>query len=56
MVNLTENNENLTFSIHFEMHPLNLNLSYLFIYKFDEKPQLNSMNNWTIFVLQVNSF
>lgn len=49
-VNLTQNiNSNLTFSIHFEMHPLNRNLSYLFIYKFDDQPQLNSMDNWTLF-------
>ena len=40
-------------SVHFEMHPLNTNLSYLFIYKFDSAPILNSSMNdtdgWTIF-------
>ena len=47
LINLTKNNPNLTFSIHFEMHPLDSNLSYLLIYKFDDKPQLNSMDGST---------
>jgi hypothetical protein len=42
----------LTVSIHFEIHPLNTNLSYLFIYKFDQSPRLNSSINqidgWTL--------
>ena len=32
-------------SVHFEMHPLNTNLSYLLIYKFDQIPQLNNSIN-----------
>ena len=47
-INLTQNNPNLTFSIHLEIQPLNFNISYLLIYKFDQKPQLNSMDNWTL--------
>jgi hypothetical protein len=47
-INFSRTNPNLTFSVHFEMQPLNSNLSYLLIYKFDDKPQLNSMDNWTI--------
>ncbi|CAF4747705.1 unnamed protein product, partial [Rotaria magnacalcarata] len=34
-INITSN---LSISIHFEIHPLNNNLSYLFIYKFDNPP------------------
>jgi hypothetical protein len=43
----------LSISIHFEIHPLNPNISYLFIYKYDQTPQLNSSINlidgWTLF-------
>jgi hypothetical protein len=43
----------LSISVHFEMHPLNITLGYLFIYKFDQTPQLNSSINqidgWTLF-------
>ncbi len=43
----------LPISVHFEMHPLNLSLAYLFIYKFDQTPLLNSSINqidgWTLF-------
>ncbi|CAF1644087.1 unnamed protein product [Adineta ricciae] len=39
--------------VHLEIHPLNSTLSYLFIYKFDQTPLLNSSINfidgWTIF-------
>jgi hypothetical protein len=42
-----------TISVHFEIHSLNTNLAYLFIYKFDQTPQLNSSINqidgWTLF-------
>jgi len=48
-VNLTTS---LSISIHIEIEPLNFNISYLFIYKFDRIPQLNSSINqidgWTI--------
>ena len=50
-------NENLTISIHFQIRPLGKNLSYLFIYRFDQSPQLtNSLNklmDGLYFVLQV---
>ncbi|CAF1131898.1 unnamed protein product [Adineta steineri] len=43
----------LPISVHFEIHSSNTNLSYLFIYKFDQTPQLNSSINiidgWTMF-------
>jgi hypothetical protein len=43
----------LTISIHFEIHSLNSTRGYLFIYKFDRSPQLNSSINqidgWTLF-------
>ena len=42
----------LTVSVHFEIHPLNRNVAYLFIYKFDQSPRLNSSINqtdgWTV--------
>ena len=43
-VNITQNS-NLTVSLHFEMRPLNTNLGYLLIYRFDGSPQLNSSIN-----------
>jgi hypothetical protein len=44
---LTQNNPNLTFSLHFELHPLNTNLSYLLIYRFDHPPALDALDDWT---------
>ncbi|UJR07022.1 hypothetical protein I4U23_011310 [Adineta vaga] len=45
LYNLTEN-----YSIHFEIYPLSLNISYLLIYQFDTKPNLNSIyQNWILF-------
>jgi hypothetical protein len=42
----------LPISVHFEIHPLNTSLAYLFIYKFDQVPQLNSsldqIDGWTL--------
>ena len=39
-------------SIHWEIRPLNITLAYLFIYKFDSAPQLNSsthlIDGWTL--------
>ena len=39
-------------SVHWEIRPLNVTLAYLFIYKFDSAPQLNSSMNvidgWTL--------
>ena len=49
-VNLSSN---LPISIHIEIQPLNTSVTYLFIYKFDQIPQLNSSFNqtdgWAIF-------
>jgi hypothetical protein len=40
-------------SVHFEIGPLNTSVAYLFIYKFDQTPRLNSSINdidgWTLF-------
>ena len=42
----------MNISVHWEIQPLNLTIAYLFIYKFDRVPQLNSSINlidgWTI--------
>ena len=44
---------NIDISVHWQIHPLNLTLAYLFIYKFDSTPILNSSINlidgWTLF-------
>ncbi|CAF1460939.1 unnamed protein product [Adineta steineri] len=49
-INITSS---LPISVHFEIRSLNKSLAYLFIYKFDQTPQLNSSINlidgWTIF-------
>ncbi|CAF0777082.1 unnamed protein product [Adineta steineri] len=48
----------LSISVHFEISPLNINLAYLFIYKFDQTPLLNSSINfidgWTLFCPSTN--
>ena len=42
----------LTISLHFEMRPLTVNLSYLLIYRFDGSPQLNrsvaQIDGWSL--------
>ena len=42
----------INISVHWEIHPLNSSLAYLFIYKLDGVPQLNSSINlidgWTL--------
>jgi hypothetical protein len=42
----------LPISVHFEIRPLNPNVAYLFIYKFDNTPLLNSsikqIDGWTL--------
>ncbi|CAF4521529.1 unnamed protein product, partial [Rotaria sp. Silwood2] len=49
-INITND---LTIAVHFEIHPLNISLAYLFIYKFDQTPLLNSSTNfidgWILF-------
>ena len=37
------------YSIHCEIYPLDLNFSYLFICKLNDKPQLNSLYGWELF-------
>ena len=44
-INITRSNNNISVSVHFEMHPLNTSLGYMLIYKFDGIPQLNSSIN-----------
>ena len=43
----------LPVSVHFEMQPLDATLGYLFVYRFDTAPQLNSsvrlIDGWTVF-------
>ena len=39
-INIIQSNSNLTRSVHFEMHPLDANLGYIFVYRFDKAPQL----------------
>jgi hypothetical protein len=50
----------LSISVHFEIRPLNISLGYLFIYKFDQSPQLNSSVNqidgWTVLCPSSKSF
>ena len=49
-VNITSQ---LPISLHLEMRPLNASLAYLFVYRFDSAPQLNStthlIDGWTAF-------
>jgi hypothetical protein len=51
-INFTQSNT-LAVSIHIEMEPLDRSLAYLFIYKFDSSPQLNSttsqIDGWSLF-------
>ena len=51
-VDILQSNNSTVF-VHIEMQPLNTSLAYLFIYKFDHSPQLNSSVNsidgWTLF-------
>lgn len=48
-VNITSD---LPISVHIEMKPDNISLAYLFIYRFDQSPQLNSsievIDGWTL--------
>ncbi|CAF1134495.1 unnamed protein product [Adineta ricciae] len=47
-LNLTRRN-NLSISFHFEMHPMDLTRSYLFLYKFDQILRLTDFDGSTIF-------
>jgi hypothetical protein len=48
----------LPISVHFQIQPLDTNISYLFIYKFDQLPQLNTSTNqidgWKPFCPEIN--
>jgi hypothetical protein len=46
LIDLKQNqpNENLTVSIHFQFHPSNTNLSYLFFYQFDQLSRTHGTN------------
>lgn len=44
-VNITQSNSNLTVSLHLELRPLNATLGYLYIYRFDRAPLLNTSTN-----------
>ncbi|CAF4649449.1 unnamed protein product [Rotaria socialis] len=50
--NITQSNENLTVSLHFEMRPRNPSLNYLLILKFDGQPHLNgtieNIDDWSL--------
>lgn len=50
--NLTQKN-NLSISFHLELHPLDRNLAYFFLFNFDYRPQLNQsidqLDGWKIF-------
>ena len=49
-------NYSLPVSLHFQIRPLNTTVAYLFIYKFDNLPLLNSsiqqIDGWTLFCPQ----
>lgn len=45
-INITQINRNISISVHFEIHSLDETLGYMFIYKFDDIPQLNTSINY----------
>ena len=47
LVNITQQNPNISVSVHFQLRPLDPNLGYLVIYRFDDIPRLNSSINQT---------
>ena len=46
---LIQLNQSLTVSIHFDIHPLKKNLSYLFIYQFDQLLQCDQLDGSILF-------
>ncbi|UJR17041.1 hypothetical protein I4U23_003939 [Adineta vaga] len=52
LIHFTQLNSNLSYSIHFEMYPLNSNLSYLLIYKFNDRPHLDAFDGLKFFCPQ----
>ena len=57
-VNISRTN-NLTVSVHLEIHPLNQSKAYWLVYRFDGKPQVNSsvrlFDGWTLFCPSSNA-
>ena len=49
LVNLTQTNPNLTYSLHLEFSPFNSTLSYFLIYRFNHPPQYDPKENYTLF-------
>ncbi|UJR24498.1 hypothetical protein I4U23_005873 [Adineta vaga] len=47
-INLTRRN-NLSISFHLEMYPMTNTSTYLFLYKFDQIPQINYFDGWSLF-------
>ena len=47
LVNINQQNPNISVSVHFQLRSLDPNLGYLVIYRFDDIPQLNSSINQT---------
>ena len=47
LVNITQQNPNISVSVHFQLRSLDPNLGYLVIYRFDDIPWLNSSINQT---------
>jgi hypothetical protein len=41
-------NKNLTISIHFQIRPSDMNVSYLLIYQFDHPLKFNQLDAWTL--------
>lgn len=56
-INITSH---LPISLHLEMRPMNASRSYLFIYRFDQSPQLNTsiqiIDGWTLFCSSSETF
>ena len=53
-VRLVQTNPELTYAMHLELLPINFNLSYLLIYRFDQQPKSDSLENWTLFCSKGN--
>lgn len=52
-IDIPQSNSNGSVSLHFEMRPENQSLNYLFIFKFDGEPKLNTnirdIDDWYLF-------
>lgn len=58
-INITQIDQNISLSVHFEMNSFDPNFGYMLIYKFDGIPQLNSsiqqIDDWTVLCPQKKS-